>query len=130
HQAVDFSKDLLGFSSSHTLEREEHDINELIRTTIDQVLPDLRTLQYADKVDLQLKLSKALIRCNIYRTPFMRIVRNIVINAYQAMEKQEQRRLVIRTYRDASRKIAHIEFIDTGHGIRKKDLRKLFRPDF
>lgn len=129
-QTVVFAKDLLGFSSRRIMSKEAVDVNELIHDAITQTSPDMRPIGNAEHVTLKMEYSDGPLVCNVYRVPFMHIIRNIVLNAYQAMQQQEQGSLVVRTSLDHAGQTACIAITDTGVGIKKEDLPKIFRPDF
>lgn len=125
--AIDFAKDLLGFRIT---EREEADINELVTLAISQLSPTLRRIKNFENISRTTSLLQQPLVCNVYKTPFIHIIRNIVTNAYQAMENRVQGTLAIKSYTDSSGKIAYIRISDTGIGIRKTDINKIFRPNF
>jgi two-component system NtrC family sensor kinase len=53
---------------------------------------------------------------------------NIIINAAEAMNGDGI--LTLKTFSDKSGDMIHIEFTDTGHGIREEDKKRLFEPFF
>ena len=129
-QEVVFARDLLGFSSHRAVSKKAMDVNGLINAAITQISPDLRPSGNAEHVTLRMDYSEVPLVCNIYEVPFMHIIRNIVLNAYQAMQQQKQGSLVVRTSLDSDGQTARIDITDTGVGIRKKDLPYIFHPDF
>lgn len=126
-QAVDFAKDILGFG--RIKDKDDWDINELVREAINQLSSEPKSLQSFTNIVLVDRLMKKPLICNVYKTPFIHVVRNIIINAYQAMEGQKKGKLTI-TSHEYSGKIAYVRFADNGPGIRKKDLENIFKPDF
>jgi len=55
-------------------------------------------------------------------------IANVINNAIQAMKDSEQKELTVRTYN--KNKMIYIEIADTGLGIFKHDLSKIFEPYF
>jgi two-component system NtrC family sensor kinase len=53
---------------------------------------------------------------------------NIILNAAEAMDGNGN--LTIRTSLDGKGSAINIEFIDTGHGIKEEDRKRLFEPFF
>ena len=133
--ARDFARDLLGFSDSRFRERKNLDINELIREEVNVIKshppPSVRN---AKDVRVRFALTSQPILCKIFETPFRHVVRNIVANAYQAMEGKVPAELTLKTSiassRDRRTKLARIEIVDTGKGIARADIPRLFDSDF
>ena len=134
--ARDFSRDLLGFSDSRFIERKCFDINGLIRHEVlqlkDHPPPSVRN---ASDVGVDFALTDEPIFCDIYEIPFRHVIRNIVANAYQAMEGNTSARLTVRSYlgknkKDEHPKTACIAVSDTGKGIEPGDIGRLFDSDF
>ena len=132
HQAVGFAKDILGFGriKGRVEGKAELDVNVLVKEAIRQLSNDPKSLQSFTNIELVDRLSGKPLVCSVYKTPFIHVVRNIIINAYQAMESRPNGRLVIESGVDGSGKIAHIRFADNGPGIKKKDLEHIFKPDY
>jgi signal transduction histidine kinase/CheY-like chemotaxis protein len=128
-EAAEFANDLLGFSESQMQERQLVDINQLVDEALEYIPPDTVSIVNYHQVIQQKKFSETPIFCNVYKTPFIHVVRNIVVNAYHAMEGKEGR-LEISTSIDPTGAIAHIKFADNGHGIKKEHLHKIYRSDF
>jgi signal transduction histidine kinase/CheY-like chemotaxis protein len=129
--SVEFANDLLGFSEREMKERKPRNINELIDEALEPLSSFTINISNFDQVTLDPQYSAEPIMCNINETPFIHIVRNIVVNAYHAMEGSEEGgRLEISTSTDATGKIAHVKFVDNGHGIKKEDLTKIFHANF
>lgn len=129
-QTVEFASDLLGFSESRMKEPAPTDINYLVEKALEDITSDTLNIDNYDRVNLVKSFSEEPILCNVNKTPLIHIIRNIVTNAYHAMEGEKEGRLEIRTYINHSGKVAHIEFIDNGQGIKKEDMSKIFRSDF
>ena len=55
---------------------------------------------------------------------------NLMSNAIESMESTEQKQLTIETHYSLSENQIHVSFTDTGIGIPKKNLLKLYEPFF
>jgi signal transduction histidine kinase/ActR/RegA family two-component response regulator len=129
-QAADFTQDLLGFSAARFKERENVNINHLLRDLLLQLRDDVGAIKNFGEVRLDLNLSSAPIICAIHRVPFTHMFRNVVINAYQAMEGMGRGILSVTTYLNDSGEIATIEVKDSGVGISEAHLQQVFSPNF
>ena len=128
--SVEFANDLLGFSEREMKERKPRDINELIEEACEPLSSSTINISNFDQVWLDRQYSTEPVMCNINETPFIHVVRNIVVNAYHAMEGIKDGRLEIGTSTDETGKIAHITFTDNGCGIKKQDLAKIFQSNY
>jgi signal transduction histidine kinase/CheY-like chemotaxis protein len=134
-EGVDFALDMLGFSEKQFRQRTVEDINELLQREIkkfrDQPPPSVVN---TDKVEFKFEGSKHPMKCSIYHNPLSRAVRNIIANAYQAMEDRPRSRLTVRTYIKheliGGRQRACIDFKDTGKGIEASKLHRIYDVDF
>jgi signal transduction histidine kinase len=123
----------LGFSEGKFNERTLTNINEVLSRAVEQFEnhPPPSVVN-TKEVDLIVHPSNEPLICNIYVIPFIHAVRNIVANAYQAMENRSNGELRITTYmrRDGKRKTACLEISDTGKGIEKSKLSRIYDADF
>lgn len=135
-EARDFTRDLLGFSDKKFEKRKKTDINALLKPEVLKFInhppPSVKN---AKQVDLTFDLAPEPMVCNIYKIPFIHVVRNIVANAYQAMQSKSSGTLLIKTYLkeyegENKRRTACIDFTDTGKGIKASKLSKVYNPDF
>jgi signal transduction histidine kinase/ActR/RegA family two-component response regulator len=129
-QMVEFSNDLLGFTESRMQDRKPSDINVLVEKALEHFSADTINIDNFQQVDVSLRLSEHPILCEVNDTVFIHIARNIIANAYHAMEGRPEGRLEVRTYVEPSDGIAHIEFADNGHGIKQEHIPKIYRSDF
>jgi len=129
-QAVEFANDLLGFSESRMQDRKPMDINLLVEEALDYFSPDTLNIDNFEQVTILRDLSRAPISCDVNETPLVHIFRNVITNAYHALEEKNDGLLEIRTYVNSVGKVAHIEFSDNGIGIKKEHLANIFRSDF
>lgn len=134
-EAADFTQDLLAFSERQFRERSECEINRLLKSEIerfrDQPPPSVVN---TEAVELKFEFWKSPVLCNVYQSPFIHVVRNIVANAYQAMEGRRRGQLTIRTriknHKRASEGTACIDFVDSGKGIEASKLHRIYDSDF
>lgn len=125
-QTLDFANELGGFSARRMGEKQPFDLNELITEAIRELGPAL------DRYDgnLELALSEEPILCDIYRTPFKQIIRNIVLNAFQALDDTRPGLIRITTAVSRQSGLAEVAIQDNGTGIRPEYLPKIFDAEF
>ena len=123
-QATDFANDIAGFSVKHRAERQVLDVNEVVQSAVRALKVEGNGLHWA--------LSERPLMCGIYRTPFTQIVRNIVINAIQALDGREGGWVRVTTSEGADKwsGFAVVELADNGPGVDAQPLEKIFEPDF
>ncbi|HJQ33432.1 MAG TPA: GAF domain-containing protein [Pyrinomonadaceae bacterium] len=129
-QAVKFANSIQAFSSSKLGEREAQDINAIINKAIQQLAAGFERDKKYQLVKLEPNLASDLPTCSVYETPFIQVIQNIVLNAYQAMEESKEKLLTITSYKDEKNNLVKIDFTDTGHGIESEILEKIFNPEF
>jgi signal transduction histidine kinase len=135
-EARDFTQDLLGFSDSKFKKRKRININTLIKREVTKfVNHPPPSIKNKEQVKLEIETATEPMVCSIYEIPFIHIVRNIVANAYQAMQDKASGSLLIKAYLkeyegENDRKTACIDFTDTGKGIKASWLNKVYDPDF
>jgi len=83
---------------------------------------------YRHQIEKQVDLSDTLPRIPGNPIHFKQIVDNLVANAIEAMEHSPEKRLTIMTYLENN--AVCIRISDTGKGIYKEDLEKIFSPEF
>jgi signal transduction histidine kinase len=131
-QATDFANELAGFAASHRGELVVRDVNDVVfaATTELQELPKFKN---TDTVRLERRLSEAPLMCRIFENPFIQIVRNIVINAFQALEKSSDGQIVVTSAavcHDGEEAMAVLRFEDNGPGIPSDYRERIFQADF
>ena len=129
-QATDFANEIAGFSANRRGSRHALDINEVIH----EAVRALESQSYWDQAttSIELSLASAPLVCEIFRTPFAQVVRNIVINALQALDRQPGGRVRIVTAEGTGALTgqALIRFEDNGPGIRREHQQRIFEPEF
>jgi signal transduction histidine kinase/CheY-like chemotaxis protein len=130
-QATDFANELAGFSAARRGEKQLLDINEVIRGAITE-LQELPKYKNTDQVHLSLQLSETPLLCELFENPFVQIVRNIVINGFQALEDTKDGVIAVSSsgQGDFSIPMAVVRFEDNGPGIPVDYKAKIFEPDF
>jgi len=129
-QAVKFANSIQAFSFGRLGKREAQDINSIIKKAIQQLAPGLESNKKHRLVRREERLSPDLPACPVYQTPFIQVIQNVILNAYQAMEKSEKKLLTIASYQNVDPRFVNIEITDTGHGIESEILEMIFNPEF
>lgn len=118
-------QDLLDFSRQN---REEEmtrvDLNEVFQKMIPLVQVQARTCRIEITYDLATGLPPIL--GNVHK--IQQVFLNLVTNAFQAMGKKG--RLSLKTYASADGKKVHVIVADSGPGISREDVNKIFDPYF
>lgn len=111
--------DLLDFSRKGLLSLEKADINSTIHEELDR-------MNLPENITVEIRMDENLPEIFIDPIQIKRIFSNIFINAVQAMP--EGGRLTINTR--VQDEFAEISFTDTGEGIVKENIKKIFDPLF
>jgi signal transduction histidine kinase/ActR/RegA family two-component response regulator len=123
-QATDFANEIAGFSASRRETVRVLDINEVIASAITELHLD----GYKSRLDLC--FSDAPLLCEIYRTPFKQIVRNVVMNGVQALAGRADGFVRVTTDLERWSEVAIITIEDNGPGIRPEHQSKIFDANF
>jgi signal transduction histidine kinase/CheY-like chemotaxis protein len=130
-QARVFVKDLLAFSASHFEHRQQLDINTLVKEAVSEIQANSNNIKNVENIEMVKDYFPGEVVCDVYKTPFIHIIQNIVINAYEAMDDKNKRgTLTVTTSKDASGKTAFITISDTGKGISEEDLPNIYKAKF
>jgi signal transduction histidine kinase/CheY-like chemotaxis protein len=126
NQATEFANEITGFSATRRGERRVLDVNAVIQSA----LREFDRERYV--ADLTISMAKHPLVCFVYETPFKQIIRNIALNAFQALEKSEHGVVAVSTSRGAGRlaSSAIIQVSDNGPGIRSEHVNRIFESDF
>lgn len=116
-------KKLLGFARQQSVSETYIDINESIRKVI-----NLFDFRLKDKnVTIDLNLAENLYRVKIDYHLFQEVVMNLLLNSYDAIDKNGI--ISISTYTDEDKFIV-MKVSDNGCGISPEDQKKIFEPFF
>jgi signal transduction histidine kinase/CheY-like chemotaxis protein len=126
-QATDFANELAGFALSKRGERAVVNINDVVRITIGELQKDPK-YQNSPTVRLDQSLSAAPLHCFIYANPFAQVIRNLVINAFQALETSRDGCITVSTFAEGADAVLLVE--DDGPGVPVDYEEKIFEPDF
>lgn len=124
-QATDFANELAGFGLSTRGERERLNITDVVLAIVTEMQDSDK---YPKTIRLEWELSKEPLFCLIYPNPFAQIVRNLVVNAYQALEESRDGCIRISTYGHPTEAVLLID--DNGPGVPADYEAKIFEPDF
>jgi len=132
NQALGFANELAGFSANQMGEKRSTDVNVVIRQTIQELNLDESRHKNARSVKVELVGGEHSLKCEIYRRSFAQIIRNLVINAVEALEDTPGGEVRISTSKGTgdSAGIAIIRVQDNGPGIKPGNLEKIFKADF
>ncbi len=118
-------RNLLSLSGTAQVEREEIDINELIRSTMSL----LRHNAVDKRISISFSSSQKALALTINRNEIKQVILNLVKNSFEAMPGGGEIRIdTSRTADDQGRPCAVIEFTDTGPGIQDANLNNVFVP--
>jgi signal transduction histidine kinase len=129
-QTVTFVNSIRDFEPGRSKESRVLDINSIIQKAFRQLIPALEKQQLYERVELVFELSPDRLMCAVYETPFIQVVQNLLLNAYQSMAKTKTAHLRIASSVDHHQKFALVKFTDTGCGIKEEFLPRIFEHDF
>ena len=116
---------LLAFARKEDTEKEPVDVNDILESTLDLKRHDFKVdqIEVAKALEEDIPLTMA----DFYE--LQQVFLNIVNNAHHAMKSMDgHRRLSVKTEGDPS--AVRIHFQDSGVGIPKADLQRIFEPLF
>ncbi len=111
---------LLNFSRPITITKQENDINEMIS----DIIKNCKYLTDGKSVSFKKNLHKSLPKARFDTAQVQEVISNIITNAIQAIPDRGE--VKIKTSEDDSN--VYIEIADTGTGIPKDNLDKIFIP--
>jgi GAF domain-containing protein len=128
-QSVYFSNEIAGYSLGKKGEKRLLDINDLVRKCYEEI-PEFRRPSNFDEIKVIPRLSRVPLIADIHENPLVQTLRNIVINAYQALESRKSGEIRISTSKNVEANEAFIKISDTGCGIDEKYKDQIFEPNF
>ncbi len=117
-------KSLLVYSRNTDSQRNIIDINELV----EQSFRLTRDQKIFRNIHIEKQMSDEMMLVNVDTNKLNQVFINLVINAADAMDGRGT--LTVRTYRDKSARKVFLEISDTGCGIPKDHLSRIFDPFF
>ena len=119
----DFTRDLMRFSKNIPLEYKRLNINQIILETVDLMEAQLKS----KNIQIQKKLTSAQ-EIHVDALQMQQVFVNLINNAIYAMERSQERILIIHT--EDLRNNVRIQVIDKGVGIPANIKDKIFEPFF
>ena len=116
---------LLGFARRQNPEREPVSINEIINSTLDLKQHDFKV----DQIEVTRQLADSLPYTIADLYEIQQVFLNIITNAHHAMKARNDIRMLT-VESEANENDIRISFKDTGMGIPKENLQKIFEPLF
>lgn len=106
--------------------RKNINVNIILR----DLVGTLKSIGHLKTTNLKLNLSKMTSKVYVDRERLDQVFRNLILNALQAMQGRKKKNLTISTRVDKTSKSIIVVISDSGHGIPKKNLNKIFDPYF
>ena len=117
-------KGLLDFSRQTEPEMKQDDIHHVI----EDVLSLVKNQSLFLNVKITKKYAGTLPNIMFDKAKIQQVFVNILLNAVESMEGQGE--LTIETGYSADKKFINVNFTDTGYGIKKENMKKIFDPFF
>jgi signal transduction histidine kinase/ActR/RegA family two-component response regulator len=130
-QATEFANELAGFSHTWAGWQRAVDINRVITSALDSLKGDLQRYGAAT-IELEISLCDRPLICELSTTSLGQIVRNIVINAFQAIGSKKTGTVHLSTSEGTGELAgtAVIQIQDNGPGIKREHMDRIFDPEF
>jgi signal transduction histidine kinase len=125
HRAADVIKSVRSMYIKAEGDNTPVDINEVIHS----VLSIMRVEIEKNRVRLETDLDEQLPSVQGDRVQLQQVVLNLVVNAIEAMHSVQSRRLIIKS-RMSKPNAVHVSIEDTGTGIDRSNLDRVFKPLF
>jgi two-component system NtrC family sensor kinase len=116
-------KGLLEFARPKDPEMSETDVNEALESAL--VLLQSQAIFQNVEIKKDFAPHPSIVAD---KSQLQQVFINIILNAVDAMDGQGI--LTLKTYRDKEGRTIHVSITDTGHGINKEDIQRLFEPFF
>jgi len=132
-QAAEFANRIAGFSATRKEDQKALELNSVIMEWIEMFKEDQKYKDAVSKgVCLVPSFAKEPLSCEIYKMPFVQVIRNIVINAFQSLEHTSTGFVWLRTARGQGELDGNaiVEVEDNGTGIKPEHQARIFEADF
>ena len=123
NQGKSMTKEMMEFSRRSPLQKEEVEIGELIRKTIDQNFID-------EKSRISLKFEPNMPKIQLDKSKIMRVLDNLIRNAIEASDSSSPIEIEIKQYKSSSQNQIIITITDFGKGIPESIKENIFTPYF
>ena len=120
----DIVRSLLDFARPGAGARGRAELNTIVRTALDL----LQSQSLFKDIEVSVELSAAPIELSCDSGQLQQAFTNLLVNAAEAISGRG--RIEVRSWRDASRRMAAVSFTDTGCGIPPESLEQIFEPFF
>jgi GAF domain-containing protein/ActR/RegA family two-component response regulator len=132
NRATAFANELAGFWDTETEEKQDLDVNEVIRSAIEELQFDLPKYRKSGSIRLEVSLCEHPLVCAVFANAFAEIVENIVVNGFQALEYTQNGVVRVSSSEGVSESGSNaiLRFEDNGPGITPKNIEKIFDPGF
>jgi two-component system sensor histidine kinase PilS (NtrC family) len=125
-QLDNFVRDFLLLAKPIPVIREIVDVNE----TTAEVLENIKlSRDWTNKIEIRCSLAQK-VTAFANREQVRQVIHNLALNAIQAMKEGGVLSIVIKLMKYHGKEVVEIKITDTGSGIEKKDLKKIFEPFF
>jgi C4-dicarboxylate-specific signal transduction histidine kinase len=125
HQAGDVITNVRGLFGKDMQKKSPTDLNTLIQSVLKVVSLDLRK----HSIETQLTLSEQLSPVIANEVQLQQVILNLVMNAIESMDSAEPRVLAIKSGKTGHSDVC-VSIADTGSGIDRADLKRVFEPMF
>jgi two-component system NtrC family sensor kinase len=117
---------LLTFSRQQEFEFELADINEVVQNTLSLCEHEL----VVENIKVVKEFGKNLPKIDVSVLQIEQVFLNLIVNARQAMPQGGTLTISTRLVKKEDVQGIEVDFTDTGRGIKKEDLSKMFKPFF
>ena len=101
-----------------------------VNIILKELLKTFDAIGQLKSVNINLNLGKRLPNVNVNKDKLDQVYRNLILNALQAMQGKKTQNLTIITHADKKSGFVITEIVDSGVGILKKNLKRIFDPYF
>lgn len=116
----------LSYANPYVVDAQPRDMNALVERTLDLIKRD----DFPDGIVITTDLAPDLPPVPLDEEQFMQVIFNIVLNALEAMPNGGTLTISSSPYEGEGFRAVELRIRDTGPGIARNDIKKLFRPFF